>query len=59
MPPRHRCAAKRVSNINADLPPLQWHALSAFGVLLVGSFGLLDLGSAKMEAAVLAIGLAS
>lgn len=55
----HRCAAKRVSNINADLPPLQWHALSAFGVLLVGSFGLLDLGSAKMEAAVLAIGLAS
>ncbi|KAH8097689.1 hypothetical protein JL720_589 [Aureococcus anophagefferens] len=30
----HRCAAKRVSNINADLPPLQWHALSAFGVLL-------------------------
>ena len=55
----HRCAAKRVSNINADLPALQWHTLGALATLLIASFLVLDLGHAKMEAAVFACVLAS
>jgi hypothetical protein len=55
----HRCAAKRISNINADLPLLQWRTLETLALMLGCSFSLVSLDNEWVEAIVFASGVAA
>ena len=39
-----RAAAKRVSEINADLPPVHWVTMTGLSAVLLGAFLIVDLG---------------
>ena len=55
----HRCAAKRISNINADLPLLQWRTLETLALFIGASFSLVSLDNEWVEAVVFASGVAA
>ena len=56
IPQVHRCAAKRISNINADLPKVQWRTLDALGGFLLMSCLLVSFDAPWLEAGVFAAG---
>ena len=55
----HRCAAKRISNINADLPLLQWRTLETLALFIGASFSLVSLDNEWVEAVVFSSGVAA